>query len=360
MRSFLNPHVRRGAEFRGFFEDAEYEDVRGYYASHPELSPTPLKHLRKIAQTLGLAAVDAKDETHRFGVNAFKIVGVRYAIDRIGETRARRGVVCATAGNHGRAVARVAHEKGISCTVFVPSVRSAEALETATRQARVQAMREDRAEVIDVEGSYEDAVRLAAAFGEEHRATIVSDMSWDGYEQIPRLIMAGYTQLFEEASTQWEAPPTVVLVQGGVGGLVGAAASWFGWRFGKSRPFFVAVEPINAACLLASAKAGHPVTVNSSLATIMAGLRCAHPSPVAWPAIRAGVDGFVTVPDSATIEAMRLMAAGDDDRIHAGPSGACGMAALLELARSRELQHLKSAAKLDRAARALVIVTEGA
>jgi diaminopropionate ammonia-lyase len=368
MRTFVNSSARRDAEVRGLFTDDEYRDVRGYFASHPELSPTPLKGLPSFAQRLGVEAVLAKDETGRFGVNAFKIAGVQYAIHRLGDEAASRGLVCATAGNHGRAVARVARQKRVPCTVFVPALRTSDPVEVETRAARVNAMRADEANVVDVEGSYEDAVREAAAFGAGSGATIVSDTSWEGYERIPRWIMAGYTQLFEEASAQWDSPPALVVVQGGVGGLVAAAASWFAaHQFDRTgalpsrRPYFVAAEPIEAACLMASAHAGRPVTIDSSLDTIMAGLRCATPSPAAWPAIASCVDGFVAVTDAEVLETLRLMRdAPDGERIIAGPSGACGLAALAAIAQEPAFEEIRSAAGLDRTTRALVIVTEGA
>ena len=360
MFAFLNPAARRDPSFAGLFSDDEYRDVHAYFADHPELPPTPLKHLRSVAHQLNLDGIDAKDETHRFGVNAFKIVGVRFAVHRIGDEAAQRGLVCATAGNHGRAVARVARQKQVPCTVFVPAVRTADPHEAAVRTARVRAMRDDGATVIDVEGTYEEAVRRAAAFGAESGATVVSDTSWEGYEQIPRWIMAGYTQIFEEALSQWDAPPTLVVVQGGVGALVCAAASWFAHRFPGERPYFVAAEPENAACLMMSARAGRAITIDASLDTIMAGLRCAAPSPAAWPAVAEGVDAFVTIPDSATVAAMQtLRDAPAEERMDAGPSGACGLAALTAIALAPELQHLRSAARLDRSARALVIITEG-
>jgi threonine dehydratase len=172
--------------------------------------------------------------------------------------------------------------------------------------------------------------------------------------------MAGYTQVFEETLSQWDAPPTIVVVQGGVGGLVAAAASWFAHRFGKDRPFFVAAEPDNAACLLRSAQAGRPLTIDSSLDTIMAGLRCAEPSTAAWPAVIAGVDAFVTIPDAAATAAMRsLSEASAEERIDAGPSGACGLAALTAIASAPELEPIRATARLDRSARALVVITEG-
>lgn len=357
-RVLLNPH--RDESFRGLFTADEYRDVHAYYVAHPELAPTPLRSLQSISYSLGAAALHAKDETGRFGLNAFKIVGVQYAVHRLGDDAGVRGLVCATAGNHGRAVARVSRHKHFPCTVFVPALRTSDPVEISTRTARVAAMREDGATVVDVDGTYEDAVAEAARFGERTGATVISDTSWEGYEEIPRWIMAGYTQLFQEAISQWDAPPTVVVVQGGVGGLVCAAASWFAHEFGAERPYFIAAEPENAACLLASAEAARPITIDSSLDTIMAGLRCATPSPVAWPAIMKGVDAFVTISDRTVLDAMEdLKSAAPPERITSGPSGACGLAALMALARDPGMAEVQTAAGLDRSSRVLIVITEG-
>lgn len=362
MRAFINPRVTHAA---ALFGDADYRDVHAYYTTHPERAPTPLRALPALADTLGLRAISVKDETGRDGLNAFKIIGVRYAVHRMGDEAAARGLVCATAGNHGRAVARVARDKKVPCTVFLPAPRSAAAgahdAELRTRAARVAAMRGDGATVVDVDGSYEEAVRLAAAHAASSGATVVSDTSWSGYEAIPRWIMAGYTQLFEEAYGQWDRPPGVMLVQGGVGGLVCAAVNWCAWRFGADGPKVVACEPDAAACLLESAAAGRTVTVPGPLPTIMAGLRCATPSPVAWPSIRDGAAAFVSVPDSAVLAAMDVLGqpSGSDSAIEAGPSGACGVAALIALMREPALADARAALELGPDTHAFVVVTEG-
>jgi diaminopropionate ammonia-lyase len=363
LRSYLNPNVRRDDDFRGLFSDAEYRDVHAYFAAHPELPPTPLRSLTGLAADLGVRAVDVKDETRRFGLNAFKVLGVRYAVHRLGDAAVARGLVCATAGNHGRAVARVAKQKHAPCTVFVPA--AAGVLSTAewrTRTDRVNGMREDGAIVVEVDGTYEEAVRDAAEHASRTGATIVSDVSWEGYEEIPRWIMAGYTQMFEEASGQWDTVPNVVLVQGGVGGLVAAAASWFAWKFGPRRPYLVACEPDNAACLLESANRGRLTTLDGDLDTIMAGLRCAQPSPAAWPAIADGIDAFITISDQQALDTMQQLIASADaaERVQAGPSGACSTAALIAMATAPELVHVRHASGLDRSSRALTVVTEGA
>lgn len=359
MRWYLNPTVRRDSTFRGLFSEDEYRELRACTSARNDASPTPLRSLQTIARALGIAAVHAKDETHREGVSAFKITGVSYAVERLGAEATIRGLVCATAGNHGRAVARVANRKGVPCTVFLPVARTADPIEARIRLDRVEAMRQDGATLVDVEGSYEEAVRRATRFGAESGATIVSDTSWDGYAQIPRWIMAGYTQLFEEASHQWDARPEIVIVQGGVGGLVCAAVSWFAARYGADRPLLVAAEPEPAACLLGSAEAGGPTRVTGDLNTIMAGLRCAEPSPLAWPTIAAGVDVFVTVTDAEVVEVMTSLTSGKDERIDAGPSGACGLAALRAMVCAPAFAALRSRIRLGPSTHALVVITEG-
>ena len=160
MRLFANRAVRRDDKFRGLFSDEEYGDVRAYFLGRQAsgYSPTPLASLHTIARSSGLASIDAKDETHRLGVSAFKILGVSYAVSRLGEDAARRGLVCATAGNHGRAVARVANTMGVPCTIFLPIARTADPVEQRTRRARALAMQQDGATVVEVGGTYEEAV----------------------------------------------------------------------------------------------------------------------------------------------------------------------------------------------------------
>lgn len=352
--------------------------MEAFYDAHPELEPTPLIDLPAFASSLSLGGLLVKDESARFGTEAFKIAGARYAMASLGRDRLATGVVCATAGNHGRAVARAARDLGIACTVFVPAAPDAPEIARRTRHARVAAMRADGARTVDVDGSYEQALAQAAAHARETGAAVVSDASWPGYDEIPRLIMLGYTHLFEEASRQWDRPPDLVMIQGGVGGLVCAAANWFAMRFGSARPFLIACEPESWACLLESARAGRlvsldevdhegvqtPAVTTTSGArrapTMMSGLRCAVPSPAAWPSIDAGIDAFVAIPDPIALEAMERLAhpARHDPPIAAGPSGACGAGALLALARSPDLAAIREACGLGRSTRAMAVVTE--
>ena len=375
MDAFLNPNVRRDDGYRGLFEAEEYHEVAAFYDARRDAPPTPLVPLPGLAARLSLGGVHVKDESARFGLSAFKIAGARYAIHRIGADALRNGIVCATAGNHGRAVARAAREIGVPCTVFLPAPHDlASDLERRTRDARVEDMRRDGARTVDVAGTYEEAVAQAAESARHAGATVVSDTSWPGYEAIPRLIMAGYTRLFHEARLQWPQVPDVVLVQGGVGGLVCAAANWFAWQFGARRPYLIACEPESAACLLESARSGRAINVDSVRApepqapeprapeiTMMAGLRCAEPSAAAWPSIQSGIDAFVAIPDSIVIDALDRLRRGEagDPPIAAGPSGACGVGALLALLSSPQLAEVRAACSLRRSRQVLAVVTEG-
>jgi diaminopropionate ammonia-lyase len=269
-------------------------------------------------------------------------------------------------------------------------------------------MQADGAQTVEFAGSYEDAVARAAEHARETGAMVVSDTAWPGYGEIPRLIMLGYTRLFDEASRQWDRPPDLVLIQGGVGGLVCAAANWFAAQYGRDRPFLIACEPESAACLLESARAGRlvdlaavnagdgpgePRTTDPDLgvseprvpavaktsasepspaearapspeprqrSTMMAGLRCAEPSPAAWPSIHFGIDAFLSIADSLAIEAMdRLKEAAQCGQASAaGPSGACGLGALLGLVQSPETGAIRNACGLSRSTRVMAVVTE--
>ena len=366
LRALLNPAVDRRASYRGLFDEAEYRAVTDFFERRPHLSPTPLRALPRLAARLALGHILIKDETQRFGLESFKIAGARYAMETLGAAKLAPGVVCATAGNHGRAVARAAHDLHVPCTVFVPAAHQrATPLELRTRQARIEGMRQDGAHTIDVGGSYEDAIERAVDHARRTGANVISDTAWEADDAVPRLIMAGYTRLFDEASRDWKRAPDVVLVQGGVGGLVCAAANWFARRDGPRRPFLIACEPESAACLLESARLGRPVTLqrntDGGAPTMMAGLRCAAPSLAAWPSIRTGIDGVVAVPDAIVVEALELLSHphADDPPIASGPSGACGIGALLALLSAPELTAVRKACALDRSTHVMAIVTEG-
>jgi diaminopropionate ammonia-lyase len=299
-----------------------------------------------------------KDESRRFGLNAFKVLGASYAIHRFLEADQGRHHTFATAtdGNHGRAVAWAARRLGHDAVVFVPA---------NTVAARIEAIRGEGARVVVVDGTYDDTVRRAAAAAEQHGWQVISDTAYPGYTQIPRWIMEGYSTLFAEAMQKLESasspPPDAVFLQAGVGGLACAGAVVFARR--GLRPALVSVEPTDADCLLASAGSpdGAITLARGKQDSIMAGLNCGTPSLLAWPVIRAFFDAYLAVDDELAREAMRRLAAGKsgDPRIVSGESGAAGLAGLLALCREPGLRAARASLGLGPRSRVLLVSTEG-
>jgi diaminopropionate ammonia-lyase len=349
------PSLDRTAQARGLFTESEYRAMREFFAARPSLLPTPTHQLDALANTLNIGVLYAKVESARYGLNAFKLLGARFAIERLiadGAISSSSTIVCASEGNHGRAVAHAARAAGCTSRVYVAHDISS---------SRAHAIAGEGAEVVRVNGSYDDAVRIATEDARVHNWVVVSDTSWDGYERIPRLIMLGYTRMMDEVSDVLPEPPDVVFVQGGVGGLLCAVASWCAFHWSDRRPTIVSVEPLDAACLLASARAGRPIAVDGTLTTTMAGLRNREVSPLAFSALQPIVDGYLAIDDSWAHDAMCRMArpGGRDPRIEAGASGAAALGGLLAVVNDPALGAVRDRLQLSDGARVLVIVSEG-
>lgn len=354
----INPNARDERNHRGLFEAEEYRLVNDFFCSRSDSHPTPLRHLRALASELGISDILLKDESSRFGLNSFKILGVSYAVGRLlgdGRLADDSVLVCASEGNHGRAVARVAAENKLGAKIYL----AADAI-----PARIEMIEKEGAQVIVVDGNYDDAVRQAVRDAERHGWQVISDTSWPGYDAIPRWIMAGYTRLMAEAEIQWspDPRPDVVFVQAGVGGLAGAVISWLCRRYGPECPFVIVCEPVSAACLLESYRAGKPVTLTGPFNTIMTGLRCGEASPIAWPVISEAVDAFVSIDDEQCGSAMRILAhpSSDDPVVTTGAAGACGLSGLLAIVQDERLHSVRGASGLNAQSRVLAINTEGA
>lgn len=340
----------------GLFHPSAYASLQSYAAAHPELTSTPLHKAKELARSLGLKQLLLKDETVRYGLPAFKVLGAGFAVAQLLErgTIARGDLlVCASEGNHGRAVARVARQHGLRARVYVGA---------RVAPSRADAIALEGAEVVRVDGTYDDAVRRAAADATSPGTHVISDTAWPGYEEIPRLIMLGYTRLMDEAATQWKSkPPDVVLVQGGVGGLAAAVASWYAAHPEVPRATLICVEPYHAACLLESARAGYAVTITGALDTIMGGLRCGEASPAALPAVLEGYDAYLAIDDVWTRRAMLRLArpAAGERPLASGASGAAGLAALMALQEDAAFSEVRDALGIGERTRAMVIITEG-
>jgi diaminopropionate ammonia-lyase len=336
--------------------------LRAFFADRRDLVPTPTVALPGLAATLGIGGLAAKDESARFGLNAFKLLGAGFAIETLvrgDHLKAGDMVVCASEGNHGRAVARAA--KGAGCAARVYMARDA-------AQPRADAIAAEGAEVIRVDGSYDDAVRAMRVEAAANGWTIISDTSWDGYERIPFLIMLGYTRMLEEIGSGVQGFrgsgvgsqfPTHIFVQGGVGGLLCAIATWCAFHRPECR--VVGVEPEDAACLQASARAGRAVAVEGPLTTTMAGLRNREVSPLAFESLLPNVDAFMAIGDAWAHAAMRALATpvNGDRTIAAGASGAAALGGLIALCRDETMRRTRQQLALDGSSRVLVIVSEG-
>ena len=350
--------------------------VREFHKSFPMYAPTPLAQLPETAKMLGIGEIYVKNESYRFGLNAFKVLGGSYAIGnylarRLGrslsetgydvltspETRKELGeitFITATDGNHGRGVAWTASTLGQKSVVHMPKGTVAE---------RLNNIRLAGADADIIDGNYDDAVRISRKEATENGWVIVQDTSWEGYEEIPAWIMQGYCTMGLEAWEQLPQKPTHIFLQAGVGSMAGTIAALFASIYGEDRPKVIIVEPNNADCFYRTAKAndGRTHIVTGELKTIMAGLACGEPCGLAWDILRDYADHFLAFPDWAAAKGMRILGnpMGSDDRVVSGESGASAFGCMAAILTEPELASLKQELGLDEASRVLFFSTEG-
>jgi diaminopropionate ammonia-lyase family len=372
-----NSLVGRGPyplELQQILDIRRAREFRAWLSPWPLLAgqPTPLLSLPGLAAALGVAGLAIKDESARSPLGSFKALGapgalVRLVLDRVPGARAMPHevlagrfagelrdfvVISATDGNHGRALAAAARDAGCRCVIVLHAHVHAE------REAAIAAL---GAQVVRIEGNYDDSVREAQRLARANGWQVVSDTSYEGYEDVPRDVMQGYAIIADELAEQAgrdDFPFTHVVLQGGVGGLAAGIVSYLWERWGAGRPDFIVVEPQQADCLLQSARAGRPARATGSVDSVMAGLACGEASPLAWRFLQPAVDAFMTVSDEQAVEAMRALAMGGagDTPVLAGESGAAGLAALLALRDDAAARDLGLGAR----AHVLLINTEGA
>jgi len=351
--------------------------ARRFHYSLPLYQPTPLVRLNNLAHTLGVAGIWVKDESYRFGLNAFKVLGASFAVahvlaERIGinednlsfdsfksikKREELRGItfVTATDGNHGRALAWVAQRLGCSAVVYMPKGSS---------RARLEAIREYGAQTSIVDGNYDDAVHLASEQAQKNNWVLVQDTAWRGYERVPIRIIQGYLTIMNEALEQLCGEiPTHVFIQCGVGSLATSMQAYLLELFGRARPTFVVVEPHKAACFYYSMviNDGNPHKVSGNLHTIMAGLACGEPNILAWRILRAYTDLFVACDDSFALKGMRILGKpiAGDKKVISGESGAVTTGLIASILRDSTYIEIKEALGITRGSKILLISTEG-
>lgn len=352
----------------------------GFHKSFPQYSVTPLTRLTNLASYLGLKRLYVKDESYRFGLNAFKVLGGSYAIakyiskelgrdvsevpysvltsEKLREEFGQATFFSATDGNHGRGVAWAANRLGQKCVIRMPK---------GTTQTRLENIAKENATVTIEDMNYDECVRLAASEAEKTpRGIIVQDTAWDGYEEIPTWIMQGYGTLATEADEQLAADgarPTHIFIQAGVGSLAGAVIGYFANRFKENPPVMVVVEAGAADCLYRSALKGDGsrIDVTGDMLTIMAGLACGEANTVSWDILRNHADAFVSCPDWVSANGCRIYGAPmrGDTQVISGESGSVTMGLVHALMTKPEYKELKEALKLDENSEVLLVSSEG-
>ena len=332
------------------------QEAANFHRTLPDYAPTPLVGLRALAASLGIKGVYVKDESPRFGLNAFKGLGGSFAMHRLAEGRTGKlTFVTATDGNHGRGVAWAAQRLGHEAYVYMPRGSAVERLENIRALGA-------HAEITEL--SYDDTVRYAARMSAEHGWILLQDTAWDGYEEIPALIMQGYTTMGLEITAQLgSVRPTHVFLQAGVGAMAGAMTAFFADHYGEHRPKIVIVEPEGANCIFRTAKAddGTLHFCGDDLHSIMAGLCCGEPCTIGWEMLRDYADFVLSCEDAVAELGMRTLGRPlpSDVRIVSGESGAATVGAATAILREPEHAALREALELTADSVLLCISTEG-
>ena len=356
----------------------EVEKARVFHKSFPQYSETPLANLKEMAKFLGLEKVCIKDESYRFGLNAFKVLGGSYAIARHLADELGRDITTvdykyltsddlkkdlgnvvtffsATDGNHGRGVAWAANKLGQKCVIYMPK---------GSTQYRLNAIKAENAEATIEEYYYDDCVRKAAAESAKiPHSVVIQDTAWEGYEKIPSWIMQGYGTMALESSEQFGARPTHIFIQAGVGSLAGGIVGFFTNKYKDNPPIMVVVETSVADCLYKSAvkNTGETVIVDGEMDSIMAGLCCGEPNITSWDILRNHVNCFVSADDNVTRLGMRMLSAPikGDPQVVSGESGAVPFGVLVSIMKNPKYSDLKIKLKLDANSKVLLFSTEG-
>ena len=364
-------------ELNSSFSSSEAAKVLSFHRSIPGYRPTELQSLKNLAGYLGIHDLFIKDESSRFGLNAFKVLGGTHCLARViagrlglseeladfNELRQEKykqkitamHFITATDGNHGRGIAWAAKQLGAKATVLMPKGSSEE---------RLGNIRKLGAEADITEFNYDDTVRKAAETAKENNWILVQDTSWDGYEDIPKLIMQGYLTMAREAVDQLQGKkPTHIFLQAGVGAMAGAPSSFFRQFYQEEPPVISIVEPFAADCIFKTAEYddGQLHAVSGDLKTIMAGLACGEPCSIGWNEIKASASFYFSISESVGAAGVRILSSPleDDKRILAGESGAAPVGTVFELLNNPEYRLIKERMGIDESSVILCFLTEG-
>ncbi|KAJ7186742.1 tryptophan synthase beta subunit-like PLP-dependent enzyme [Mycena filopes] len=317
------------------------QSIDAFHRTLPNYRPTDLISLDKVAKELGVKAVYVKDESTRLDLPSFKILGASWGafralahkfglpsdvdLDVVRTAIAFHGpttLFAATDGNHGRAVARIGNILTTPVHIFVP---------TGLHPSTIALISSEGAAVTQIEGNYDEAVEIAFKSAQKEGGILVQDTAFEHYEEIPQLIVDGYTTLLSEITNQLPPAhsPTHIIVPVGVGSFAQAVTSYYHQpSLPHASPHVITVEPDTAACLYTALTTGTPTALHPAVGTIMTGMDCGTVSKSAWPILRHGVSAALSVSDhEAHLATLEL----ESHNIAAGPCGAAPLAALRHL-----------------------------
>ena len=374
----INRSTVNAAESVGLahFDEAHAKRALDFHSTFPQYQPTPLHSLDALAQAIGLKKIFVKDESYRFGLNAFKVLGSSYAVARILSFRFGSNILSfdqltdgrlepnmftfttTTDGNHGRGLAWTARQLNQKAVIYMPR---------GTKRERFENIAKENAEVSITKMNYDDTVRFTREQAKLNGWTLVQDTTMDRYAIMPRLIMQGYLtmarEIFEQLSDQLSEPPTHVFLQAGVGSMAGSIAAFLTNVYGINRPKVIIVEPYEADCIYQTALAndGKVHATSGRLNTMMAGLACGEPCQLAWDLLSETADYALVCGDQVSARAMKLLAnpLDNDDKIISGESGAVGVGVTLDLMTRSDCRAIRDQLGLDENSVVVCISTEG-
>lgn len=373
----LNNLSKTDDKYLQLMDETTIKKVVRFHKSFKEYNKTPLVSLKNMSNYLGVSDIFIKDESYRFNLNAFKVLGGTYAIghyiadilnididnvdydyltsEQFKKNFSKATFLSATDGNHGRGVAWACKKLGQDCIIFMPK---------GTTKERFDNIKNEGAKVSIEDLNYDECVRLAESESKKYsNGIIVQDTAWDGYEKIPSYIMQGYGTMAYECFEDLNEIPTHIFVQAGVGSLAGSVVGFFSNVYKDNPPKFIIVEADAASCLYKSCMAGdgNVRIVDGDMNTIMAGLACGEPNIISWDILKNHSDCFISLSDEGDLLGMRMLAAPlkGDSPITSGESGAAGFSAFVNIMLNDEYSQLKRELGIDNNSKILFFNTEG-
>lgn len=360
-----------------FLNEEIAREVHDYHKSFPMYEETPFLDLKNLAEKAGVKNILVKDESYRFGLNAFKVLGGSYAIGKViaekldmdikdltfekltsKEVKDKLGdvtFITATDGNHGRGVAWAAKQLKQKSIVYMPR---------GSAEERVKNIEKEGATVKVLDANYDECVRQVNELAEEKGYIMVQDTAWDGYEDIPKWIMQGYMTLaweMYESLQEKNIKPTHLFLQAGVGSFAAATTGFFANMYKEDKPIITIVEPDTVACIYESAKADKRVLVGGNYKTIMAGLACGEPNTFGLKVLLDNCEHFISASDEFAAFGMRVLGNPykSDKKIISGESGASSFGAILKILTDDRYEDERKKLNINEDSNLIFVSTEG-